>query len=288
MDKELTLQASPFDLGATLMCGQAFRWTPLTNGAYSGVVRGVAAEIRQDGKTIHLKLHGKKDIAESDAMEEDFWRSYLALDIDYAKLHRLYRKDPMLKKCVDFAPGIRVLRQDFYETFISFIVSQNNNISRIRSIIAKMCELFGDAAGKDSIGNTLYSFPSAKKLGSLTEDDLAPLKTGYRAPSILGAARLVLGGNISENELRSLNAEDARKKHLTVHGVGPKVADCVLLFGLAKFEGFPKDVWIKRAMAELFPDGLPDSIIATAGIAQQYIFHYMRSEASLAKLKVES
>ncbi len=266
-----------FDLGATLMCGQAFRWTEECDGSYDGVVRGAVVSAKQDGDTLSLDISAKSGVAAEETLTEDFWRNYFALDIDYTKLHDQYRRNPVLRDCVDFSPGIRVLRQDFYETFISFIISQNNNITRIRSIVKKLSELFGKEAGEGADGRKLYAFPDAESLAAQTDDALAPLRAGYRVPSILGGAKLIAGNEISEEMFSGLSTADARKKLLGVYGVGPKIADCVLLFGLGRFESFPIDVWVKRAMTELFPDGLPECAVPTAGIAQQYIFHYMRT-----------
>ena len=251
--------ATPLDLAATLDCGQSFRWEA-TGGAFEAVVEGDVARVWMEGDSLHVKCA---------KLSEEFWRDYFALDVDYKKLHRLFREDATLAKCVDFAPGIRVLRQPFFETLISFIISQNNNIPRIKGIIGRLCE----PASVEAVP----SFPSAEKLAVLTVDDLAHLRSGYRAPAIIDAAKRTASGELNVSELRTLPHDEARKKLLKVYGVGPKIADCVLLFGLGRFEAFPIDVWIRRAMETLFPNGLPENAKPYAGIAQQYIFHYMRT-----------
>ena len=276
MRAEITLGAAPFDLGATLGCGQAFRWIANGDGSHTGVVRGAVATARQVGGEVRLAISGRRGVADAAAFEPDFWRSYFALDVDYAALHAAYRRNRTLGLCVDFAPGIRVLRQDFYETFLSFIISQNNNIARIRGIVGRLCDAFGEPAGLGPDGSALHAFPSADRLAGLAVADLAPLRAGYRAASILGGARQIAVGALAAGALATLPTVAARERLLEVRGVGPKIADCVLLFGLGRFESFPVDVWIRRAMAALFPRGLPRPARGTAGIAQQYIFHYMR------------
>lgn len=265
---------APLNLRDTLLCGQAFRWVENSDGSFTGVVQGRIA-------TVSLKEGDKLVVAEKSGkhkpLEKSFWENYFAADIDYAALQGVYSKNKTLAKCVSHAPGIRVLRQDFFETLITFIISQNNNIPRIQGIVERLAENFGDKVGSDDFGVMRYSFPSAERLASLSLQDLAVLRAGYRDKAILDAARRVAEGVLVDGELSRLSTLEARAKLLKVHGVGPKVADCVLLFGLGRFEVFPVDVWIRRAMAMLFPKGLPKNANSTAGIAQQYIFHYARN-----------
>lgn len=271
---KISLGAEPLSLHDTLDCGQAFRWRENADGSFSGIVGG-------RGYRVSL-ADGELSITSDDARpaDEPFWRRYFALDISYAGLQKKYSGDPVLAECVAFAPGIRVLRQDFFETLISFLISQNNNIPRIKAIIERLCDFFGDVADKDAPGGR-RAFPSAEKIASLNVDDLAPLRAGYRAEFILRTARAFADNADLANKIASAETPKAREMLLKLHGVGPKVADCVLLFGLGRFEAFPVDVWIKRAMAALFPAGLPEAAAATAGIAQQYIFNYARSSGKL-------
>ena len=178
----------------------------------------------------------------------------------------------MLKTACSYADGIRILNQEPWEALCSFIISQNNNIPRIKGIIDKLCTMFGDEIDKN-----LFSFPTAEKVASLSVEELAPLKSGFRAKYILDAARRVANGDVDLPSLRSLPLDEARNELMKIYGVGNKVADCTLLFGLNRIDAFPKDVWIKRAMEKLFNGSLPECASKYAGIAQQYIFYYARS-----------
>jgi N-glycosylase/DNA lyase len=175
-----------------------------------------------------------------------------------------------------YGKGIRILRQEKWEALCSFIISQNNHIPRIKKIVEALCELFGEQVEFD--GKIYYSFPPPEKLCTLDESDLAPLKCGYRASYILSAAKAVTDGSIDLGALSQSSLDIARKELLKIHGVGNKVADCVLLFGLGLLDSFPVDVWMRRALSEHFSPDLDPSVFSPyAGIAQQYIFHYKRS-----------
>lgn len=193
---------------------------------------------------------------------------------DYEAIQKRLCKNPVLRRAVNFAPGIRVLKQPFFETLITFIISQNNNIPRIRKITEQLCTLFGEKRGEGE--NAFYTFPTAEALCQLTKAELAPLRAGWRDAYILDAARLAALGCVSEEAVAALPTQQARALLMTVHGVGPKVADCVLLFACGRLEVCPMDVWMKRAMAQLLPNGFPRSLQPIAGLAQQYLFHYAR------------
>ena len=259
----------PLDLADTLYCGQAFRWRPCGDGSFSGVVGGEIVRATLEGTRLLL--------AGTTPSRAKFWSDYFALDVDYTAIQKTLRRNPVLRRCIEFAPGIRVLRQDFYEMLITFMISQNNNIPRIKGIVERMSQEFGRRLGQDFDGRVLYSFPEPHTLASLKESDLAPLRAGYRVAGILAAARRVASGELDECQLQFMPLDEARACLLETHGVGPKIADCVLLYGLGRFESFPVDVWIRRAMAVLFPDGLPRTAADVAGIAQQYIFHHART-----------
>lgn len=259
----------PLDLAATLECGQAFRWRSCGASAYSGIV---------EGEVLRVSLAGSRLIIFGASAEKaHFWSSYFALDLDYPAIQADLRKNTALRKCIAFAPGIRVLRQPFFETLITFMISQNNNIPRIKSIVEKLCQGLGNEIGITFDGSAAYAFPTPAVIASCQESDLAFLRAGYRVPGILDAARRVASGELNEAALKTIPLADARAELMKTYGVGPKIADCVLLYGLGRFDSFPVDVWIRRAVSILFPKGLPRYTLPIAGIAQQYIFHYART-----------
>lgn len=152
----------------------------------------------------------------------------------------------------------------------SFIISQNNNIPRIKGIVSRLCENFGD---KIEGG---YSFPSAEKIANLEEKDLAPLRSGFRARYIIDAAKKVNSGEVELSHMKTSLIEECRKELMKITGVGAKVAECTLLYGLYRLEAFPVDVWMKKALETLFSGVSIEDLGDYAGIAQQYIFHYSR------------
>ena len=177
---------------------------------------------------------------------------------------------------MEYGRGIRILRQDSWEALCSFIISQCNNISRIKGIVERLCENFGDPI---SVGDKVYyTFPSAERLATLEPEKLACSRSGYRAEYIICAARAVVGGEIDLEALKKCDYKQAIKALRSIRGVGEKVANCVVLFGLWHMEAFPIDVWMKRALKENFPpDFEPETLGEYAGLAQQYIFYYARN-----------
>lgn len=257
-----------FSLEETLECGQCFRWRRNKHGGYTGIVYDRRIELSMDGDTLIISGCTPEDY--------DSWLAqYLGLNQDYGSYKLTLSADETLKNAIGFAPGIRVMRQELWETLCSFIISQNNNIPRISGIIDRLCEGFGRDCGG------YYSFPSAAALARLTAEDLAPLRAGFRAGYIIDAAQKVAAGAIDEETIKNAPLNEARAVLMQIRGVGPKVAECTLLFGAGRYDAFPEDVWIKRAMAQLFPNGLPGYALPIAGIAQQYIFHYARKSGAV-------
>ncbi|MBQ2677082.1 MAG: DNA-3-methyladenine glycosylase 2 family protein [Clostridia bacterium] len=252
-----------FELADTLDCGQAFRFNGEGN-VWQGVALDRPVALEKSGNDIILH-----DMDEKEFLDK-FYR-YFTLDIDYPALIKEFCKDETLKKATDFARGIRMLRQDKWETVCSFIISQNNNIPRIKGIIDRLCQGFGKP-----LGGGLYSFPTAQDISCLTVEDLSPLRAGFRAKYIIDAAKKIADGTVDTALLETASLDEARASLMQINGVGPKVAECVLLFSCSRFDAFPLDVWIKRVMAILYPDGLPDCALEYKGIAQQYLFHYAR------------
>lgn len=244
-----------FNLSLSLDCGQAFRWT-YNNNKWCGVAYGKYLEVEQrDNKLIF------------NCSAEDFetiWKPYFDLECDYEKITSSY-DDEYLKIAVKEYNGIRILRQEPWEALCSFIISQNNNIPRIKGIIERLCEQFGEGeSGKKT-------FPSAQKLATMTVEDLAPIRAGFRAKYIIDAAEKVANGTIDFDLIYEKPIEFGREELQKIKGVGAKVAECTLLYGFHKVEAFPVDVWVKRIMSEMYPDGLPDCTNGTQGIAQQYL-----------------
>lgn len=253
------------DLELTLDCGQAFRWVKEKDGSFSGVASGVYLNISKIGEDTFLL----KDTNENDF--ENIWRKYFDFDRDYVKICETLKEDKLLASTIDEYYGIRILNQDSWEALCSFVISQQNNIKRIKGIIERLCEKYGQEVKKG-----FYSFPSAKRLSKLSVEDFEELGTGYRAKYLEKLAKGVASGEIDLEKIKNLPLEKARKELLNIYGVGIKVANCALLFGFGFYDAFPVDVWMKRVM-EYYPDGLPKCFDGIGGIAQQYLFHWARN-----------
>lgn len=253
-----------FSLAKTLDCGQAFRWKEKENGIWCGVAKDRYLELEIKDGTLILYNTSLLDY-------KNFWENYFDLKTDYEQIVKEISPNVILKEAAEIGNGIRILRQDSWEALCSFIFSQNNNIERIKGIIERLCENFGE-----NLGNGFYSFPTAQKIASLTVDDLEVLRSGFRAKYAIDAAKKVISGEIDLDKISKLPIEEARNELVKIYGVGEKVADCTLLFGMYRVDAFPRDVWIKRAMEKLFPEGLPEAAIKHAGIVQQYLFYYAR------------
>ena len=259
-------------LEPTLDSGQCFRFSRRDDGAWTGVAGGRAAVLRETEEGL---LFAGMTIDDFD----DFWRGYFDLDRDYGSILRSFPQDGRLGECLRFAPGVRILRQEGFEALLSFILSQNNNVPRLKGIVDRLCRLWGEPVQMEETAaeeEPLYAFPLPERLASLTVDDLAPLRAGWRAAYLLDASRKVATGEIDLEGIAGLPLDEARLRLQTIRGVGPKVAECVLLYGLGRLEAFPLDVWMKRAMTRLFPDMTPESFGPYAGVAQQAVFHYCR------------
>jgi N-glycosylase/DNA lyase len=260
-----------FNLQRTFECGQCFRWNSDGTGAYVGVAKGKAARIRRDGGSVFIT-----------GTPDDFravWRVYFDLDRNYESIRSALCVDDYMKRCAQYGAGIRILKQDKWESLCTFIVSQCNNIPRIKQIVERFSRLFGEPVTLD--GHTYYTFPTAERTALLSEKDLEPLRCGYRAPYILGAARAVAGGRLDLEALAAGEPDHAIDALKTLDGVGDKVARCVALFGLHILDAFPVDTWIKKAVTENYGDTFDPAVFSPyAGIAQQYMFHYARSKKS--------
>ncbi len=253
------------DLEQTLDCGQSFRWKKQDDGSFKGIAYN---------KSVVMDLQGE-DLYINNATEEDFyeiWKNYLDLDLDYGKIRKeISELHPVLRDASKYAPGIRILQQEPYEALCTFIISQNNNIKRIKGIVERLCESFGE-----KLSDGEFAFPTAERIAQLSEEDLAPLRAGFRNKYIIDGAKKVFSGEVNLEICKTLPYEEARAELMKIKGVGVKVADCTLLFGMHRIEAFPVDVWMRRALDKLFPNMKPEDFGEYAGIAQQYIFHYSR------------
>ncbi len=261
MENQFKIPRPPvFDLALSLDCGQAFRWVQ-SDGKWQGVAFGKPLTVCEENNQLVF-----------DCSPEDFeniWKSYFDLDCDYGKIVSAF-DEKNLQTAVSEYSGIRILRQEPWEVLCSFIISQNNNIPRIKGIVERLCEGFGEGETDKK------SFPSAQVISKLTIEDLAPLRAGFRAKYIIDAAQKVASGDVDFDKISENPIEFGREELQKINGVGAKVAECTLLYGFHKLEAFPVDVWVKRIMAELYPCGLPECTRGVEGVAQQYLFHWRR------------
>jgi len=277
MIKEIIFNnVNDIDLVHTFECGQCFRWNEEGTAAdgspvYVGVAGGYAAEaeiVPHDG-TADLVLNVTGG-------DEKFWAEYFDLGTDYSEIKRsLIEKDDRISDAAEYGGGIRILNQDMFEMLISFIVSQNNNIPRIKKCIEAICERYGTSLGEFR-GRERFAFPEAEELAKATEQELADMRLGYRNKYIVASTAKFMAEGAPGNY----------EEILSYPGVGPKVANCILLFGLHRTDAFPVDVWVKHIMNDMY--GFDKSDIRGmqkfaeekfgeyAGYAQQYLFYYYR------------
>lgn len=277
-----------FDVRKVFDCGQCFRFDEVSDSRheveFAGVALGKYISVAQDGNSIYIYNATAEEY-------ESVWERFLGLDRDYGDINDnilALSDNPALADAVDRASGIRILHQDAWEAICSFIISQNNNIPRIKKLVAAICHECGervDLSGMDEHiaddhkaheGN-FYSFPTPESLIELGIPGLAALKTGFRAKYIYDAASRVSSREIDLDLIEEMSTTDAVNYLCSAKGIGPKVASCALLFGFAKLDAFPIDVWIKKVIAKYFDsDFEPESLGQYAGIAQQYLFYYER------------
>lgn len=259
-----------FDLKQIFDCGQCFRFNKhkTKENTYCGVAFGKYLEVSQDNEKVYFHNTTKE-------IYEDVWHSFFDIDNNYGSIISSFADDKMLSEAATFSSGIRILKQAPWETLCSFIISQNNNIPRIKGIIENMSIAYGEEF--DMNGEKFYSFPTPKALADAGEEKIFALKTGFRAKYIYDAACKIESGKINLDSIFNMNLEDAMQTLMQIKGVGPKVASCVLLFGFSKYEAFPIDVWVKKILAKYYADGVSSHLCGSnAGIAQQYLFYYER------------
>jgi N-glycosylase/DNA lyase len=272
-----------FELKDIFECGQCFRWNENENGSYTGVVNKGVLKVEKQGEKIIFT--GMLDIEIKEVV-----RFYFDLDRNYEEIKmQLSNIDKYLKTSVEYGKGIRILNQDLWETIISFIISANNNIPRIKGIIERISKKYGTEIEWN--GEKYYTFPTPKQLRKATVEDLRSLGTGFRDIRIYETTQKVLSGEFNLNEIQNKDTLSAREELLTLSGVGPKVADCILLFStLKRFDVFPIDVWVRRVMNELYIKNEDETKVSKneiskiakkkfgnlEGLAQQYLFYWKR------------
>ncbi|MBU5676737.1 DNA glycosylase [Alkaliphilus sp. MSJ-5] len=260
-------------------CGQCFRWDLEDDGSYIGVAYGKILNVRKEEDTIVFNNTNIEDF-------NNIWTSYFDLNNNYGKIKEdLSKDDEVMKDATNFGYGIRILKQEPWETLISFIISANNAIPRIKKSVRLLSENFGEYLGQYD-GKDYYSFPTPEAIYNLSEEQLAACGVGYRSKYILNTARAVIDENISLEQLKELNSEDCFEAMRRFSGVGPKVANCILVFAMGKVEAVPVDVWVKRVMEYFyFHKDTPNKKIEEfardkfgkyGGYAQQYLFYYAR------------
>ncbi|MDI3533815.1 MAG: N-glycosylase/DNA lyase [Thermosediminibacterales bacterium] len=269
----------PFNLKAMLDCGQAFRWVNIGEGFYRGIVGNRVIKLKQvDVNKIFIKTS-------TNGEDITYWIDYFDLLRDYKTIEEQLKKEPVLNKVVEYSSGNRIMKQDPWETTISFIISANNNIPRIKKIIENLSTCFGEPI--EFQGKVLNSFPGPRALASVSEDSIKKCGCGYRAEYIKKTADMVYEKQLDLEQVAKMSTVEARKELLRLPGVGPKVADCILLYSMRKFDVFPVDVWIKRTIEILYFQGeeRPLNYIREfaqerfghlAGFAQVYMFYYAR------------
>lgn len=264
-DLILPVSINQINLADTLDCGQCFRFGINPDKTISGVAHGRVLNLTQTEDEIIFHDMSPEEF-------EQIWRGYFDLETDYEALKNLLSKDLILSMALEYAGGIRILRQDSFEALLSFIISQNNNIPRIKGSINKLCRKFGS-----HIEGDIYSFPQIEQLYDIKKEDLSDLGLGYRDDYIVDCVSRLKSGEFVLDAIKSMPIDDARTSLRTIKGIGPKVAECALLFGFYRVEAFPVDTWIKKALTYYYPQGFPEEFKEIAGIAQQYIFHYIRT-----------
>lgn len=256
-----------FDIRQICDCGQCFRMMQRDENVYSVIASGRYLEIEQKGKEIIFSC-GEEEYNE-------VWRRYFDVDRNYAAyIETADPKDRYLANAVRFGSGIRILYQDLWEMTASFLISQQNNIVRIRRCIQNICERYGEEK-VNFRGERYYTFPEPEALAFLPEDELKECNLGYRSKYVVRTARCITEGEMDLEGVKKMGYKDAKAELLKLYGVGVKVADCICLFGLHHLEAFPMDTHILQAMEKHYKGGFPKRRYkGFEGVMQQYVFYW--------------
>ena len=274
-----------FELRDIFECGQCFRWNEQKDGSYTGIWKENVVNVKKEGKDYVFS-----GICKNGNLEEEIY-TYFDLDRNYEKIkEELSKKDEYMKTSIAYGKGIRILNQDLWETIISFIISANNNIPRIKGIIERLSKAYGKKIEWKE--KAYYTFPTPEELKNVTVKKYRDLGLGFRDVRIYETTKMILDGTVDLEELeKNPNTMKVKEKLLTLSGVGPKVADCILLFSdLKRLEVFPIDVWVRRVMNDLYIKNEDEAKVSKkqiekiakekfgdlAGLAQQYLFYWRR------------
>ncbi len=273
-------EIADFDVEQIFTCGQCFRWLPLTETCYRGVVFGTVVDVEQvDSSTINIRRITKEFF-------ETYLYDYFDFDCNYSRIKEiLIQNDKVMQEAVSEGRGIRILNQAPFETLLSFIISGNNNIPRIMKAIDALSRNYGTFI--ESINGTeYYSFPTPEQLIDVTIEDFRSMGVGYRDKYLYHAVQGIVSGDIPLEAMGTYEDFALRKALLAIKGVGPKIADCIILFAFKRKYAFPVDTWVKKIMKAYYvKEDTKDKDILTyadqrfgqyAGIAQQYLFYYSR------------
>ena len=284
MKKVVIDNLSDFELAHIFECGQCFRWRKENDGSYTGVTKyGVMNIKKEDNKVI---VDG--NFVNAETIKADVF-DYLDLNCDYSKIKKIIEKDDVyMQAAINYGHGIRILNQDPWEMIISYIISAANNIPRISKTIENISKKYGKKIIYKEC--EYYLFPTPEELSKSTVEELRSLNLGFRDKYVYNAAKVVASGEVKIADILSLDYKEAKKELKKLPGIGDKVADCILLFSMRKREAFPVDTWIKKVMKELYgEEGSAQRLNQYAtekfgkygGIAQQYLFYYMREKNNL-------
>jgi len=273
-----------FNLKETLTSGQTFRFTETEIDGFKGFLGYV--------ENYFIKVYQKDNslVIYSNNNDPLYWQSYFNLDVDFDEILESISRDNLVKEAMthyDF--GIRLIKQNLFETIITFLCSQNNSIPNITRIINNLCMTYGEKITYEDM--EYYAFPTVESLSNADLDTLKQCKTGYRNEYILNSSKAILNKEIDLDNIINLNTDDAKVELMKLHGIGPKVADCILLFSLRKYDAFPTDVWVKKIMQQKYNveskneknkrEKGREIFGPYAGYAQQYLFHYYRTTGEL-------
>ena len=276
-----------FDLVHIFECGQCFRWNKEIDGSYTGVIKDRVINVQKEKNNIIFKSSSYDNI-------EELINDYFDLETDYEKIkNNLSNIDGFLKESTIFGDGIRILHQDLWECIISFIISANNNIPRIKKIIERLSEKYGNKICFEN--KEYYTFPTPEQLSKASIQDLRDLGLGFRDKRVFKTTQMILNKEVDLDKLKSMDdSEKMREELLKLDGVGEKVADCIMLFSLKRYDVFPIDVWVRRVMNDLYIHNedeekvskkelqklAKDKFLGISGLAQQYLFYWRREKGA--------